>query len=195
MLTAKGSRQAEAVLEAVIESLGEYGYAGTSLTRVAEIAGVQKRMVLYYFGSRERLVAAALERVAGRFLDRLEHLIDLYEQPVELLDALIDAATEQLDDRSLIAAYFGLVAESASDAALRETLVAIRERAEELGLRAAERLQTGGHRLSLQPELFVLWARVLANGVGLELLQDGRTEPLDRAITLARAAAPLVLFE
>ena len=40
------------VLEAAVRCLGERGYAGTSLQRVAEAAGVQKRMVLYYFGSR-----------------------------------------------------------------------------------------------------------------------------------------------
>ncbi len=43
------------MLEAAIRCLGEDGYAATSLQRVADAAGVQKRMVLYYFESREHL--------------------------------------------------------------------------------------------------------------------------------------------
>jgi AcrR family transcriptional regulator len=198
VFTAKGTRRAEAVLEATIRCLGAHGYAGTSLQRVAEEAGVQKRMVLYYFESRERLIAAAFRQLADGLLDELERRIEAPEAPEDpdrLLDSLIDAVLAHLGDRPLIAAYLGLVAEAATDPVLEETLAAIRRRVAELGDSAADRLEQGGRRLSMQRELLILAATVCANGLGIELLQHGRTPELDRAIAFARAGAALVLFE
>src|ERR1700757_1585620 len=90
ILTAKGARQAEAVLEAAIRCLGEEGYAGTSLQRVADAAGVQKRMVLYYFGSREQLVATALGRLGDTFLHELEARMDGLHAPAEVVDTVAE---------------------------------------------------------------------------------------------------------
>jgi AcrR family transcriptional regulator len=195
MLTAKGSARSEAVLEAAIACLGEDGYAGTSLQRVAARAGVQKRMVLYYFGSRERLVERALQRLADRFLDELEACIDRHAAPNALVDALVDTTLANLSNRPLLAAYLGLVAESANDPSLQDTLTAIRGRAAALADRAADRLEAGGRTLSMQRELLFLAATVAANGLAVELLERGPSDDLDRAVALGRAALPLLLFE
>jgi AcrR family transcriptional regulator len=194
-LTAKGNRQADAVLEAAIRCLGREGYAGTSLQRIADEAGVQKRMVLYYFGSRERLMATALERLADRFLGDLQEAVGGLTDPAAVVDALFDALSEQVRDRALLGAYFGLVAESATDQVLRETLDALRERAHGLAHQVLDVLEAAGHRLSMERELLILAASVSANGLGLELLERGMTPELERALALARAGAPLMIFE
>jgi AcrR family transcriptional regulator len=194
-LTAKGATQAEAVLQAAIGCLGREGYAGTSLQRVADAAGVQKRMVLYYFGSREQLMAAALERVADAWLADLEGRVIGVGEPAPLVDAVFDVMWEQLGDRRLLGAYFGLVAESASDPVLRSTLDGLRNRAHELAHRVIDELEAAGHELSLQRELLILATGVTAHGVGLEVLERGITPELERAIAFARAGAPMLLFE
>ena len=194
-LTAKGGRRADEVLEAAIRCLGEDGYAGTSLARVAARAGVQKRMVLYYFGSRERLMAAALERVADRFLGDLEARVAGVEDPGALVDALLDVLLEQVSERHLIAAYFGLVAESANDDVLRATLDSLHARAEALAHRVLDHLEAHGRQLSAERGLLLLAANTAAHGLGLELLQRGLTPELERAIAFARAGAPLLLFD
>lgn len=194
-LTAKGSRRQDEVLDAAVRCLGERGYAGTSLQRVAEAAGVQKRMVLYYFGTREHLVAAALERLADRFLDDLETCVEAHADPDQLIDALVDALLAHLDDRPLIAAFHGLAAESASDPTLRDTLARMRARATIIANGAIDRFEAAGRTLSMQRELLILSATVAAQGVGLELLQHGMTPELERAIVFGRAALPLLLFE
>ncbi len=195
ILTAKGARAADAVLDATIRCLGEEGYAGTSLQRVAAVAGVQKRMVLYYFGSREQLMAAALEHVADLFLADLEERLAQADGADEVVEAVLDTVWAQLDDRLLLGAYYGLVAESATVPTLRAKLDDLRERANTLANRVLDELEAGGYRLSMERELLILAAGVAANGLGMELLERGKTPELERALTLARAGAPLLLFD
>jgi TetR/AcrR family transcriptional regulator, transcriptional repressor of bet genes len=193
--TTKGSRQAEAVLAAAIRCLGRDGYAGTSLQRIADEAGVQKRMVLYYFGSREQLMARALTRIADEFTAAFEQRIEGLATPAEVIDAGFEAVEEQLRDRAMLAAYFGLVAESAAHPVLHDTLEQLRQRARELAHRVLDRLESDGHRLAMERELLIVAAGVVAQGLGIELLQHGSSPELERGLVLARAAAPLVLFE
>jgi len=48
------------------------GYAGTSIQRVAELAGLSKSSVLYHFASKEAL----LESTVGPAIDRMERILD-----------------------------------------------------------------------------------------------------------------------
>jgi AcrR family transcriptional regulator len=194
-LTDKGSRQAEAILDAAIRCLGRDGYAGTSQQRIADEAGVQKRMVLYYFGSRERLMAAALTRLAEDFLAALRARLHGQSRPDAIVDVVFDALAEQLGDRQLLAAFFGLVAESPADPVLRETLASLRSHVWELAHQTLDQIEAGGASLSMERDLLILAAGVVAQGLGMEMLQHGPSAQLERGLALARAAAPLVLFE
>lgn len=195
VLTAKGSRQAEAILDAAIRCLGQDGYSGTSLQRVADEAGVQKRMVLYYHGSREQLVATALRRLGEAFLSDLRGRIADIHEPAPLIDEVVAFMLEQVEDRGMLAAYFGLVAESATDPVLHDALEELQEQAVALAHEVLDDLEAHGRRLSMQRDLLILAATTTAHGIALELLQHGRTPEFERALTLARAGAPLLLFE
>jgi TetR/AcrR family transcriptional regulator len=50
------------------------GYAGTSLQRIAEIAGLSKSSVLYHYASKEALLEAAI----GPAIDRINDLIESF---------------------------------------------------------------------------------------------------------------------
>nr|WP_082762162.1 TetR/AcrR family transcriptional regulator [Mycolicibacterium mucogenicum] len=52
------------LLDATVECLVTYGYAGTTTQRVAEIAGVTRGAQVHHFRSKEDLVAAAVEHLA-----------------------------------------------------------------------------------------------------------------------------------
>ncbi len=52
------------LLDATIECLVAYGYAGTTTPRVAEQAGVTRGAQIHHFGSKEDLVVAAIEHLA-----------------------------------------------------------------------------------------------------------------------------------
>lgn len=52
------------LLDATVECLVTYGYAGTTTQRVAEIAGVTRGAQVHHFRAKEDLVAAAVEHLA-----------------------------------------------------------------------------------------------------------------------------------
>ena len=106
MARTQAERRAEtraALLDATIESLVTYGYAGTTTVRVAELAGVSRGAQTPYFRSRADLVGAAVshlaelrvqafhDRVAGRTLSIEEGLDELWE---ECQGPLYDAVLE-----------------------------------------------------------------------------------------------------
>ncbi len=68
------------ILDAFETSVAETGLDSASLADVAKAAGMDRHLVLHYFGSREALVEAAVERLLGRYQqalrDRLEGLRD-----------------------------------------------------------------------------------------------------------------------
>ena len=52
------------LLDATVECLVKYGYAGTTTPRVAELAGVTRGAQVHHFRSKEDLVVAAIEHLA-----------------------------------------------------------------------------------------------------------------------------------
>jgi AcrR family transcriptional regulator len=81
--SANGARDPERtrvrILDAATQEFARYGLGGARVERIASRAGANKRMLYYYFGSKDKLFLAALEdryahiRNAEREL-RLEHL-------------------------------------------------------------------------------------------------------------------------
>ncbi len=57
------------ILDAAISEFSESGLAGARTEQIAEIAGVNKALLYYYFKSKEALYKAALEAVAQRVLN------------------------------------------------------------------------------------------------------------------------------
>jgi AcrR family transcriptional regulator len=95
--TPKSERTRAVILEAAVDTLNQYGYSGANLARVAEIAGLTRGAVQYYFmttldinialadyvGRRiwETYEAQALHPPGGR--DPIEFAIDLVASPAE----------------------------------------------------------------------------------------------------------------
>lgn len=62
----------EAVLSAAEDAFAARGFEGTSLTRVAEAAGVPVPLIVYHFDSKLGLWQAVVEAVFGRMVARVE---------------------------------------------------------------------------------------------------------------------------
>lgn len=189
-LTRKGARQHEAILEAAVRLLGREGYAAASVARVAEEAGVSKRAVLYYFGTREELFVQVAGRVGRRLLEQVQS--DLSFADALTIDAAVGQAFDRLwqvitTDRALVVAYFGLVAESvvspAAAVATGQITGGMRELAREV---LAERL-VKTPRSGLDPETFLIMLAAGVQGLTLELLERGASPSLDRAVAAYRA--------
>jgi AcrR family transcriptional regulator len=81
-----------ALLDATIDCLVEFGYAGTTTSKVAERAGVTRGAQMHHYGQKAPLVVAALLRLAERrrreLVDRAERELPDHPDPGAALDIL-----------------------------------------------------------------------------------------------------------
>lgn len=94
MATTDKKERAEQILAAADELFGELGFAGVSMRDVAVGAGVNKALLFYYFGSKEALFEAVLERYYAAHRAAFEHAFS-GDQPLRarihrVLDAYLD---------------------------------------------------------------------------------------------------------
>lgn len=93
----RGARSREAVLDAAERLIAEHGYEAATVSALVEEAGVPASSVYHYFGSKEGVLLAVMERGAKRYLaevpafarrigSRQEHLRVLVETAASLLD-------------------------------------------------------------------------------------------------------------
>ena len=66
----------ESILDAAFTVFAERGFGGTSMSLIAERAGVGQPLVVYHFPSKEDLWVAAVESVLGKLLKRLSPSFD-----------------------------------------------------------------------------------------------------------------------
>ena len=66
----------ERILDVTIQSFGSRGYEGTSLDALAATLGVRKQTILYWFPSKEALLAAAVDRTADQLASALERALE-----------------------------------------------------------------------------------------------------------------------
>jgi AcrR family transcriptional regulator len=176
-------RQAEAILEATLRCLGRDGYSATSLQRIAAEAGVQKRMVIYYFGSREGLFEQALQRLGDRLLAQVEAAVEGLDEPGEIVSVGFARVWEALmSDPALLVAYYGLIAESVTNKELRRTTAYVNEGYRRLITRLIERARERGVRLLWEEESLKILIIAGVHGLTLEFLERGESPGLRTAI-------------
>ncbi|MCW2992504.1 MAG: TetR/AcrR family transcriptional regulator [Solirubrobacterales bacterium] len=164
-----------ALLEATIECLIDYGYAGTTTARVAELAGVSRGAQIHYFANKAALVAAAVDHLAQRRTEEFRtRLLGVPAGPgwIEtLLDALWEAHQDELFDATL-----ELWVAARTDPELRPLLAALeRGVAQSVARLAAELFATQPERTAAREDIEFATATVR----GLALLRiagdgDGR---------------------
>jgi AcrR family transcriptional regulator len=65
------SLREQLILQVAGQVFADGGYNGASMDRIAELAGVSKPMLYAYFGSKEGLYLAYIERTGGELVQRL----------------------------------------------------------------------------------------------------------------------------
>ena len=85
------------ILDAATAEFSEKGYAGGRVDNIAARTRTTKRMIYYYFGGKERLYAAVLERLYGAMRDA-EAALDLASPtPLEALRRLVEVTFDHHD--------------------------------------------------------------------------------------------------
>lgn len=75
-------KNSEAILEAALDVFSTYGFRGATLDQIAEVAGLSKPNLLYYFPSKEAMHQALLTRLLDTWLDPLREM-DAEGEPVQ----------------------------------------------------------------------------------------------------------------
>lgn len=99
----------EAALSAAIALIAEHGYAATSMSQVAETAGISPSGLAHHFSSKTALLAAVLDHRDAR------DPIAGYEEgddPWHALDSLVAMAGKNMGQRQLVALYMTMVGEA-----------------------------------------------------------------------------------
>ncbi|WP_100471035.1 TetR family transcriptional regulator [Mycobacteroides abscessus] len=98
----KGMPRAERerqILDAACQEFGRSGYVGISLAAVAAAVGVSKPMVLAYFGSKEQLYIACVERAGATVGDHIEAAMTAAPPTLALPRAVLQAIFQALAPR------------------------------------------------------------------------------------------------
>jgi len=92
----RGTRSREAVLDAAERLMAEQGYEAATIAALVEQAGVPASSIYHYFGSKEGVLLAVMERGAGRFFGSLPEL-ESEGTPAALLAATVEVTSSALE--------------------------------------------------------------------------------------------------
>lgn len=90
----KSEATRERILDATAEVLNTKGYAGTRLSDIASVAGVQATAVYYYFNSRDEVIGEAVQEGLRRVLASVESALAALpagSSPFDRIEAAIEA--------------------------------------------------------------------------------------------------------
>ena len=87
------------ILDSATIEFGRLGYAGAALSAIASDAGVSKPLVLTYFGSKEGLFVACVQRAGQHLIDRIDSVANVGDTAHERAAATLDVIFEALAPR------------------------------------------------------------------------------------------------
>lgn len=182
--TAKGERVALTIVDAAIETIADVGVTGASLQRIADAAVVDKRILGYYFGDRDAVFVAVVDRVGDRLLGEAEAALAEIVHPEEgfaLGFALLWRSV--IEHPRLHAAHLALVAASISDPVLQPGVTAIAERYDRMVQERATIAESHGYVWPMGKETMSAMVLALLQGLTLDYLQRGDTPQLRAALS------------
>lgn len=93
----RGARSREVVLDAAERLMAEQGYEAATVARLVEEAGIPPSSIYHYFGSKEGVLLAVMERGAERFFEALPDIDRRVGSQAEHLQALVDTIATTLE--------------------------------------------------------------------------------------------------
>jgi AcrR family transcriptional regulator len=126
------------MLDAAVQMFSVNGYHDTSMDAIAAKAEISKPMLYLYYGSKEELFGACLDREMTRFVDGVREKIDLEQGPKDLLRNAIVAFLRYIDANR--ASWVVMYGQATNSQAFAHT---VREGRERMIAMVARLLQTG----------------------------------------------------
>lgn len=155
----------EKLLLSASEVVARDGYSGATIERIAEEAGFSKGAFYSNFANKEDIFIQLLERNAGGDVVELTDLLEGYDDPKDVIDAMCDWANQRAKDKRWGVLAIELLRIARRDNSLEERhLRMFKEQWEGLGLLLSRKLFPHG-----KPEISPLYV----GGVVLELTYGG----------------------
>ena len=86
------------MLDAGERIFGARGFRSASMDEIAEASGITKALLYQYFGSKEGLYEACLERGRARLFEQLQAVAEKAASPVERLRAVVAAYFDYIEE-------------------------------------------------------------------------------------------------
>lgn len=188
----KLSREARRVqlIESTIETLASRGYSRTTLTDVANHAGLSHGLVNFHFQTKERLLTETLEHLSQEYRENWQRaLAEAAQDPASRLDALLRADFRPpVSEPSRLSAWCSFWGEAQSRPLYQERCGSNDEQYILMleGI-CADLIRTGGYSGHAARTARVL--RVLVEGVWLDLITMRNPYATDEARRTVYAAA------
>ena len=93
----RGMRSRELVLDAAEQLMAEHGFEAATLARVVEEAGIPMSSVYHYYGSKDGILLAVMERGAQRFFADLPEWDRRSGRPAQHLATVLSTAARTLE--------------------------------------------------------------------------------------------------
>jgi len=182
----RGVKSRERVLDAAERIMAEHGFEAATLARVVEEAGIPMSSVYHYFGSKDGILLAVMERGAGRFFAGLPDLSRQAGRPAEHLATVMSAATRTLErhpDFLRLLIGFAVQPPATGDGEIRAVVRRVRDHALEL-LRAQIAVAFGDDPRGAVTDQLARFALAAIDGAFVACQAD-------REVTLAGLLRPL----
>lgn len=112
------------LLQATVDCLVDYGYAGTTTAAVVKRAGVSRGAILHHFPTKADLVATAVEYVLDRRNESFKVTFASLPRDDGLMDAVLGALWQEVNGPTFHA-WLELIVASRTDAVLKKKVNAI----------------------------------------------------------------------
>ncbi|MDT8446460.1 MAG: TetR/AcrR family transcriptional regulator [bacterium] len=189
--TEKTQHNKELILTAAIKTLAKYGYAGTTVTLVAEAAGVSRGLLHYYFHNTEVLLAEATDLAFGPLFEMMGGLFDQAEDAAQLAHILtVQTRAAVREDPESMALMIEALAVARHPGPVQDKMLAMLLAAPGLMLGGLSRMQASGKAHPLVPLNYLPnLLTALLDGMGLQIMlrpelveDDGLWEAMEQMI-------------
>jgi AcrR family transcriptional regulator len=93
----RGVRSRELVLDAAERLMSEHGYEAATVAALKQVAGIPMSSIYHYFGSKDGVLLAVMERGSRRFFADLPPLTTRSRRPVDHLRVTVEAFAGAFD--------------------------------------------------------------------------------------------------
>jgi AcrR family transcriptional regulator len=186
----KGEREAARILAAATTVLAREGFGGATLGRIAAEAGVDKKMVLYYFTGRETLLVEVVRQVGARVAANMTAALVQHSDVAQVAETLFDhmwAGTTE--EPELPRAYLALATSSRESDEVRRALGELKASFERLFADQVTALEAHGYRLRVDRAGYLKLVMAMWRGLALEWTEEGDSPALQSALEQFKRAA------